>query len=81
MMILIRRFVIGEHGFYPWSYQWDEFYYLLVSPNWWHITDKKGQTPGVAGAMAWGMRPRMSPHILWLSSVSLIYQTRQKEGL
>jgi len=30
--VLMRRFVIGEHGFYPWSYQWDEFYYLLVSP-------------------------------------------------
>ena len=29
--VLIGRFVIGEHGFYPWSYQWDEFYYLLVS--------------------------------------------------
>jgi hypothetical protein len=32
-LLLIDRFVIGEHGFYPWSYQWDEFYYLLVSSS------------------------------------------------
>jgi hypothetical protein len=39
-----KTFVIGEHGFYPYTTQWDYFYQLLA------------ENP-VAGAMVWSQRP------------------------
>lgn len=50
IIILMLSFVIGEHGFYPWSYQWDEFYYLLVS------TRYTKETSLISGSNTWSCR-------------------------
>lgn len=42
-----KTFIVGEHGFYNETSQWDDFYRLLES------------TP-TAGAMVWGLRPHSS---------------------